>query len=114
VTIYSAPRCVEPTQCHEFKANNDSVGDLDEFPYLEHVENIAYSVSQSPSPPLPQIELYPGTGAVLHHSIAKLWEPDAHGGLEMNLQNSPSYLFATCEEYQYVVREQEDVCEDIL
>jgi len=43
LTIRSAPLRVEPTKRREFNTNKDSVEELDEFPYLEHIENIADS-----------------------------------------------------------------------
>ena len=47
------PQRVEATQRHEFNTDNDSVGDLGMFRYLEHVEIIADSECQPLLPPQP-------------------------------------------------------------
>ena len=90
LTIRSAPQGVEPAQRREFNPINHSGEDLDVFPYLEHVENIADSESQPPSP-LPWREIYPGAGAPLIDYIADPWERNAQGCLETNQQINPYY-----------------------
>jgi hypothetical protein len=104
LTICCAPRNVEPTQHHEFNGNEDSVRDLNMFPYLEHVENIADSASQ-PRPPVPGTEIYHRAGAPLIDYIAEPLECEAQGCLETHLLVKPYYLFAMCKEYKYIQRE---------
>jgi len=101
-TIRCAPRCVAPAQRRIFNANAVSVKDLDAFPYLEQVENIADPKSQQPQPREPRPGRNPRAGAALMDYIADPWESDAQGCLETNLQNNPYYPFVTCEEYKYI------------
>jgi len=98
MTVRSAPRHVEPAQPDAFNVNKDSFEDLDAFPYLKLIENIADSESQPPPPPVPRTATYLCAGAPLSDYIAEPWELDAQGCLQMHLQKNPYYLFATREE----------------
>jgi hypothetical protein len=102
LTIGSAPRHVEPAKRREFNFNKDSVYELNEFPNLEHVENITESASQPSPPSLPGTETYAGGGAPLSEYIAEICERDALGSLETNQQNNHYYPFAMREEYIYM------------
>jgi len=92
LTVRRAPRRVEPTQHHEFKAYKDSVEDLNEFPYLGNLENIAGFQSQPLLPALPRTETYSCAGGTLTDYISERLERDAQGCLGTNLQNNPYYL----------------------
>ena len=102
LSVCSAPRSFEPAQCRKFHANEDLVKDLDVFPYLEHVEDIAHLESQPQPPPLAWTETYPGAGASLGDYIAVPRERHTQGCLEMILQNNPDFPFAKREEYKYI------------
>jgi len=102
LTIQSAPQWFHPAHHRVFNANTDSLEDLDAFRYLEHVEIIADSVSQSPPPSLRRTKTYPGTSTPLSDYIAVPWESKANGWLEINLQNNPYHPFAMLEEYKYI------------
>jgi len=96
------PGRVEPAQRRELNPNKDPVEDLDVFPYLEQVENIADSETQPAPPPLQWTATYLGAGASLSKYIAEPWEPKPQGCLETNLQNNPYYPFGTRDEYNHI------------
>ena len=102
LSIRRARRCIEPALHCEFNATQDSVEDLDAFPYLEHLETVAGLESRPPPCPLPQTETFPSAGAPLCDYIAEPWERDTQGCLGTNLQHNPYYPIATCEEYKYI------------
>jgi hypothetical protein len=96
------PRHVESTRRWEFNADKYSVEDLDGFPNLGHIANIA-DLESHPLPTAPrQTETYPGASAPLCNYTAEPWERDAQSCLATNLQNNPYYPFATGEEYKYL------------
>jgi len=102
LTIRSSPRCVEPAQHRVFNTNKNSLEDLDVLHYLEHLENVADSQSQSPLPPQLRTESFAGAGAPRSHYIAGPWERNTQSCLKTNLQYNPYYPFATREEYKYL------------
>jgi len=102
LTIHCTPRHVEPSHWREFKANQDSVKDLDAFRYLEHVENITDMLTQPPAPPLLRTEIYPGAGNPLSDYIAEPWERDTQGCIEAIIQKNPHDLFAMYEQSKYI------------
>jgi len=73
LTIRSAPWPIEPAQHRERNTNKDSVKNLNVFPYLEHVQNIADLEFQPLPTSLMQTQTYPGTGPPLSDYIAELW-----------------------------------------
>ena len=101
-TICSAPGRVEPSQRRGFKANKNSVKDLDAFLYDDHVQNIEDSDSKPPPPPLAPTEIFPGASIPPSNYIAELWERQAHGCRETNLQYNPYYPFVMREKYKYI------------
>jgi len=102
LTICSAPRRVETAVHGDYQVKNDSVEDLDVFPYLEPVEIIADMESQIPPPPLLLTEIYPSAGIPLSDYIVAAWKRDAQGCLWTNLQNNHYYPFGMCEECKYI------------
>jgi len=69
LTISRMPRRIEPAQFHAFNTTNDSVEDLDAFPYLGHVEDIA-DLETQPRPPLKWMETFIGAVAALGADLA--------------------------------------------
>ena len=102
LAIRRAPQCKEAAQHYVFHTNIDSVEGLDAFPYIKHVENVADSESQPPTPPVALPDKHPSASAPLEDNIAEPWEPDAQGCLEKKLQSNPYYLFAMGEKYNYI------------
>ena len=41
LSICCVPQCVEPAQSPDFNQNKNSLEDMQEFPYLQQIENIA-------------------------------------------------------------------------
>jgi len=64
-TVCSARWRVEPALSREFNTQYYLVQELDAFPYIAHIENIADSESEPPLTSLPQTETYAGAGAQL-------------------------------------------------
>jgi len=79
LAIRGAPQRIQPAHRCEFHTNIYPVEDLDPFPYLEHVQNIADWKSQPPPTPWPRTEIYPGTGTAPIDYIAEPLECDAQG-----------------------------------
>jgi hypothetical protein len=102
LTVRSMPRGVEPAQRRVFNPSIHSLGDLDHFPYLEHLQHITEWESLPQPPPLPRTETYPGAGAPLSDYIALSWGPDAEGFRQTYIQHNPYYPFAMCEEFKYI------------
>jgi hypothetical protein len=102
LSVRSMPRHVQPTQHYEINSHTDSVEDLDTFPYLEHLENIADSDSQPPQPFRPRMDTYSDAGAPLSDYIAEPGEHDTLLVLASNQPNNPYYPFAECEKYKYI------------
>ena len=102
LTVCSVPRWVERAHHCQFNGIEDSVVDLDSFPHLEHIENIADLVSHPPPPSLRRTETFPAAGALMIDYAAKPWESDNKGCLETNIPNTHYYPFVTRAEYQYI------------
>jgi hypothetical protein len=100
LTVCSTPRRIEPTPCGEFNAIKDSGEELDPFPNLEYVENIATSDSQPQAPPLLRTEIYRAAATALMDYIPEQCARNVQGFLETNLHNNPFYPFGTREEYK--------------
>ena len=95
------PQRIEYAESCKLNTNQDSVEDFEACPNLEQVQNIADFESQPPPSPLPQMAKHPRTIVLLSDYIAERLECDAQGCLEINLQNTPYYTFATCKENKY-------------
>lgn len=93
LTIPSAHQPIELAQHDEFPTDNDSVDELDRFPFLEHVKNGSNSVAQPLPPPLPLTEFCCRASALVSDYFAVLWESNSQGSLETNLQAIPTTPF---------------------